>query len=61
VARQGTGEIAGIVIFAEEVTERKRAEQGLRESFNFDVSLDERLDEARPWPTASDAGKTWPT
>jgi PAS domain S-box-containing protein len=27
-----TGEIAGIVIFAEEVTERKRAEQGLRES-----------------------------
>jgi PAS domain S-box-containing protein len=27
-----TGEIAGIVIFAEEITERKRAEQGLRES-----------------------------
>jgi PAS domain S-box-containing protein len=26
------GEIAGIVIFAEEITERKRAEQGLRES-----------------------------
>jgi PAS domain S-box-containing protein len=27
-----TGEIAGIVIFAEEITERKRAEQGLRDS-----------------------------
>jgi PAS domain S-box-containing protein len=28
----GTGEIAGVVIFAEEITERKRAEQGLRDS-----------------------------
>jgi PAS domain S-box-containing protein len=27
-----TGEIAGIVIFSEEITERKRAEQGLRDS-----------------------------